>query len=357
MEYKYKAPRQIDGFFHDQQKVRWGYVRRRQTELFGEVRKKNRLQTKDILTSDDGAQLVVEPLKKKLGFFERIKGYLPCQDEEGHTGYLQVVERSVVRIALLLVVLLLVLATSFYLLFQAARPADDTPIRIASGEMYNPNPENIRLPGITEVHAQAGSTRVSQLLLNVEGNAYNLTYSEGTHLTLAGAGYGRSDSSALDAKTVASDGIKGTVRSGESSLFAMQNLNGAKTLITMAEATPGSAQAQSGDSGGGMFAQFENEWYLVGTITGVSPNISTSTAIFGSYGEASLTYGSDGRPNGVDKSALLENSLTIATSLEDYAETISSIIATNPIPEPLESAILSGAGAFALAIAARRRRK
>ena len=189
------------------------------------------------------------------------------------------------------------------------------------------------------------------------GNAYNLTYSEGTHLTLAGAGYGRSDSSALDAKTVASDGIKGTVRSGESSLFAMQNLNGVKTLITMAEATPGSAQAQSGDSGGGMFAQFENEWYLVGTITGVSPNISTSTAIFGSYGEASLTYGSDGRPNGVDTSALLENSLTIATSLEDYAETISSIIATNPIPEPLESAILSGAGAFALAIAARRRRK
>ena len=189
------------------------------------------------------------------------------------------------------------------------------------------------------------------------GNAYNLTYSEGTHLTLAGAGYGRSDSSALDAKTVASDGIKGTVRSGESSLFAMQNLNGVKTLITMAEATPGSAQAQSGDSGGGMFAQFENEWYLVGTITGVSPNISTSTAIFGSYGDASLTYGSDGTPNGVDTSALLENSLTIATSLEDYAETISSIIATNPIPEPLESAILSGAGAFALAIAARMRRK
>lgn len=176
MEYKYKAPRQIDGFFHDQQKVRWGYVRRRQTELFGEVRKKNRLQTKDILTSDDGAQLVVEPLKKKLGFFERIKGYLPCLDEEGNTGYLQVVERSVVRVALVLLVVLLALATSFYLLFQAARPADDTPIRIASGEMYNPNPENIRLPGITEVHAQAGSTRVSQLLLNVEGNAYNLTY-------------------------------------------------------------------------------------------------------------------------------------------------------------------------------------
>lgn len=189
------------------------------------------------------------------------------------------------------------------------------------------------------------------------GNAYNLIYSEGTYLTLAGAGYGRSDSSALDAETVASDGIKGTVRSGESSLFAVQNLNGAKTLITMAETKPGSAQAQSGDSGGGMFAQYENEWYLVGTITGVSPNISTSTAIFGSYGEASLTYGSDGRPNGVDTSALLENSLTMAVSLEDYAETISSIIATNPIPEPLESAILSGIAAFALAIAARRRRQ
>ena len=125
----------------------------------------------------------------------------------------------------------------------------------------------------------------------------------------------------------------------------------------MAETKTGSAQAQSGDSGGGMFVQFENEWYLVGTITGVSPSISTSTAVFGSYGEASLTYGSDGRPSGVDTSALFENSMTIAISLEDYAGTISSIIASNPIPEPLETAVSFGAAALALAIAARRLRK
>lgn len=191
----------------------------------------------------------------------------------------------------------------------------------------------------------------------ITGYTYNLTYSEGTYLTLAGAGYGRSASSALDAETVASDGIKGTVHSGESSLLAVQNSNGTKTLITMAETKDGSAQAQNGDSGGGMFVQFENEWYIVGTITGVSPSISTSTAVFGSYGEASLTYGSNGIPNGVDTSALLENSLTMAASLEDYAETISSIIATTPIPEPLETAILFCAAAFALAVVARWRRK
>lgn len=188
-------------------------------------------------------------------------------------------------------------------------------------------------------------------------SGYNLTYAAGTYLTLAGAGYGRSESSALDAETVASDGIKGVVRSGQSSLLAEQNLNGAKSLITMAETKTGSAQAQSGDSGGGMFVQFENEWYLVGTITGVSPSISTSTAVFGSYGEASLTYGSDGRPSGVDTSALFENSMTIAISLEDYADTISSIIASNPIPEPLETAVSFGAAALALAIAARRLRE
>ena len=125
----------------------------------------------------------------------------------------------------------------------------------------------------------------------------------------------------------------------------------------MAETKDGSAQAQNGHSGGGMFVQFENELYIVGTITGVSPSISTSTAVFGSYGEASLTYGSNGIPNGVDTSALLENSLTMAASLEDYAETISSIIVTTPIPEPFETAILFFAAAFALAVVARWRRK
>lgn len=125
------------------------------------------------------------------------------------------------------------------------------------------------------------------------------TYERGTLITIAGTGFGRDDSAAIGAETVSSNGLRGTVHAGESSLFMTQTIDGFNYLITMAETEKGSAQALTGDSGGGMFVYFEDEWYIVGTITSVYPSISTSTAIFGSYDEAKLTYGSDGRPTGI----------------------------------------------------------
>lgn len=123
----------------------------------------------------------------------------------------------------------------------------------------------------------------------------------------------------------------------------------------MAETETGSAQALTGDSGGGMFVYFEDEWYIVGTITSVYPSISTSTAIFGSYDEAKLTYGSDGRPT-IDPSALYENSLTIALNLKDYADTINAIIATTPVPEPAETAFLAALLSIAAIAVVKRKR-
>lgn len=124
----------------------------------------------------------------------------------------------------------------------------------------------------------------------------------------------------------------------------------------MAESEPGSAQALTGDSGGGMFLYYEDEWHIVGTITSVYPNISTSTAMFGSYDEAKLIYGSDGRPTGIDPLALYENSLTIALNLEDYADTINAIIATTPVPEPAETAFLAALLSIAAIAVVKRKR-
>lgn len=182
------------------------------------------------------------------------------------------------------------------------------------------------------------------------------TYERGTLITIAGAGFGRDDSAAIDAEIVSSNGLRGTVHAGESSLFTTQTIDGFNYLITMAETEKGSAQALTGDSGGGMFVYFEDEWYIVGTITSVYPSISTSTAIFGSYDEAKLTYGSDGRPTGIDPSALYENSLTLALNLEEYADTINAIIATTPVPEPAETAFLAALSVIAAIAAVKRKR-
>ena len=189
----------------------------------------------------------------------------------------------------------------------------------------------------------------------ITGYTYDLTYERGTLITIAGAGFGRDDSAAIDAETV-SNGLRGTVHAGESSLFTTQSTDGFNYLITMAESEPGSAQALTGDSGGGMFLYYEDEWHIVGTITSVYPNISTSTAMFGSYDEAKLIYGSDGRPTGIDPSALYENSLTIALNLEDYADTINAIIATTPVPEPAETAFLAALLSIAAIAVVKRKR-
>ena len=86
------------------------------------------------------------------------------------------------------------------------------------------------------------------------------------------------------------------------------------------------------------------------------PVISTSTAMFGSYDETKLIYGSDGRPTGIDPSALYENSLTIALNLEDYADTINAIIATTPVPEPAETAFLAALLSIAAIAVVKRKR-
>lgn len=70
-------------------------------------------------------------------------------------------------------------------------------------------------------------------------------------------------------------------------------------------------------------------------------NIITGYTYDLTYERGTLIYGSDGRPTGIDPSALYENSLTIALNLEDYADTINAIIATTPVPEPAETAFLA----------------
>ena len=160
----------------DGQKQQWHYGHMEEgMSLFGDVRKKNRLETSDCLV-DERKRLIVEPCQKKIGFFEKVRGYIPCQDEEGNQGFVRIIEKSRVKLFALLMIMVALLGGLIWGLIEMSKPVDDTPIRIASGEMTNPNPENIRLPGIERIYADAGDTHVNQLLLNVEGNAYNLKY-------------------------------------------------------------------------------------------------------------------------------------------------------------------------------------
>lgn len=176
MRYIYKSPERCDGMWKDANGYMWGYQKKiEDVPVVADMRRRSRLQTNDFL-QEGKTEWPVEPCQKKTGMFQKIRGYVECIDENGNRGAIRIIERSRVKMMLMMIVLLAVLGGIIFGIRESLKPADDTPIRIASGEMTNPNPENIRLPGIERIYADAGDTHVTQQLLNVEGNAYNLQY-------------------------------------------------------------------------------------------------------------------------------------------------------------------------------------
>ncbi len=168
--------------YRDEQDHLWLYLREEELtdrypnggyRILGDLTKK--ADAKDlVLVGAQGQRHPLSPYRGKLKKNEKVKGYIPLDEED---AYVRIVEKKKGRLLsyLIAAVLLITIFLGGIWLGQVNRAVDE-PVRIASGELSNPNPENIRLPGITEVHARAGDTRVKQLLLNVEGNAYNLTY-------------------------------------------------------------------------------------------------------------------------------------------------------------------------------------
>lgn len=103
-----------------------------------------------------------------------VVGYIPGQSEDEYIRILKK-KRGRVLAALAIIFLLITIFLGGLWLGNAKRPVD-TPVKIKTGQLTNPNPTNIRLPGIEKIYAKVGEKRVEQTLLNVQGNAYDLTY-------------------------------------------------------------------------------------------------------------------------------------------------------------------------------------
>lgn len=157
-------------------------TRKKQSELYptggfqvlGDLRKQNNKQPLGQLTFGD-QQLPIMAYSGDITKNELVLGYLPLAQPD---CYLRIVKKRRGKLLAILALIALLLTIFFGGLWlgQKNNPVD-TPVKIKAGSMTNPNPENIRLPGIEKVYAKAGKTRVNQPLLNVEGNAVKLTYS------------------------------------------------------------------------------------------------------------------------------------------------------------------------------------
>lgn len=175
MYYRYDTTSKTTHTWKDNSNSKWGYIKKKPQHYVADAYKKSRVTSKEQLILNN-QKLEVEPSKKRLGVFEKVVGYIPCVDETNQKSYIRIISFAPLRLLVCLVIFTALVGGGLYYFKQSLTPADDTPIKIKAGQIKNTDPTNIMLPGIDTMYVAAGKTRVNQPLLNVEGNAYDLTY-------------------------------------------------------------------------------------------------------------------------------------------------------------------------------------
>lgn len=175
MKFTYNQAIKTSKVWQDSKGNKWGYVTQKQTEYFADIYKKNRVKSEFELV-DDQKSIIVEPSKNKLNVFEHVVGYIPCINEQGKEGYIRIVVGSPIKLLLTALILIGIIGGGTFYLQKSLLPAKDTPIKLDKGQMTNPNPANIRILGIGTIYAKPGQTKVEKKLVNVKGNAYDMTY-------------------------------------------------------------------------------------------------------------------------------------------------------------------------------------
>ena len=121
----------------------------------------------------------VSSFRAKLGYSQKVLGYIPCEDEEGTLSYVRVIGRSWLKILLPLIILLGLIGGLLWWYFnQNSGPdLDDSAIayQMPNG-LKNEDPSQIMIPGISGFTLEEGGTRIEHVLYNPEGNPCYFKY-------------------------------------------------------------------------------------------------------------------------------------------------------------------------------------
>ena len=132
----------------------------------------------DRLTDGDHS-LPLYMTRQKIGFFQKITGYIPCTDGKTQ-GYVRVVERSAGKIAALLVLLAALVAGGILLYLNTREEGPELDKAAISYEMpdtmVNTDPESIALPGYSVLTVSNSDGVVHAPLINPKGNTCYFVY-------------------------------------------------------------------------------------------------------------------------------------------------------------------------------------
>ena len=176
--------------FRDKNKNLWKYIPVKQAgdkkitpqDIAGDAGYRAKKAPVGILTREDGEQekkLDVLPFRAKLGYSQREAGYIPCEDEAGELRYVRVIRRSIIKILLPILILLVLMVGGLwrYLSQQGMPDLDESAIAYQMPDgMKNEDPSQIMMPGFGTITMDAGSTTVHAALANPEGNPCYFKY-------------------------------------------------------------------------------------------------------------------------------------------------------------------------------------
>lgn len=174
-----------DVIYTDSKKQKWKYYTEKQMleiypdgdfKVLGDfsIQYSKDLKITKKLVGDSGKEAYVKAYSGNSPKGQYLLGYIPLYQDNAYIRILCKKKGKVLG-ALVLVLLLCTIFLGGIWLGNSKRPVD-TPVKIANSKLKNDNPANISIPGIDTISVKAGQTRVKQPLLNIEGNAYNLTY-------------------------------------------------------------------------------------------------------------------------------------------------------------------------------------
>lgn len=185
MEYRYEEKNRGTRVWKDKKKHKWNCIDKNQfmdltkgkAVIVADAGVKGK-ESGDTLT-DREHNLPLYTTRQKLGFFQKITGYIPCTDGEA-TGYVRVVGKSAGKIAALLILMAAIIAGGILLYLSMQKEGPNLDKAAISYEMpdtmVNTDPDSIALPGYSILTLSNSDGIVHAPLINPEGNTCYFVY-------------------------------------------------------------------------------------------------------------------------------------------------------------------------------------
>lgn len=165
--------------WHDRNGNKWNYTTRKRYEIIGDVYNRPLQPTEHELCYQE-QKMLLEPYKQRLGFFEKVVGYLECENQAQEKYSVRIICKDYFKLALVLATFLALVMAGGYGVYTL-KPAPKQPVKElkafeAPDGVENTERDKIVLPAYDNVVVEAKTNRLQTPLINTAGNQCQMAY-------------------------------------------------------------------------------------------------------------------------------------------------------------------------------------